>query len=211
MKKTLAVVMAFVLVIAMSVAGTFAYLTAETGKVTNTFTAGKILDDPKNDFKLEEHGVVANDDGTYKQGENIVTEVSYTVKPGVNLPKDPFVTVKNSDIAYLFITVEDKLPTGLSWNVDSAWEKLMDGEEQVMLNGKPVWVWKSAEGGNVLAAQEAPLTVNVIANKTITVPGDFNVETMTDNTLSFQAYLAQASGVASALEAWNANFVPKAA
>lgn len=39
MKKKLTTVLAIVLVVALSVAGTYAYLTAQTDQVKNTFTA----------------------------------------------------------------------------------------------------------------------------------------------------------------------------
>lgn len=92
MKKKLLIALAIVLVIAMSVTGTLAYLTANTGAVTNTFTVGKVFDEEDSDthknFELLEHGI------TGKPGEYTLTaeEVSgneYTVMPGVNIPKDP--------------------------------------------------------------------------------------------------------------------------
>ena len=42
MKKKLTTVLAIVLVVALSVAGTYAYLTSKTATITNTFTVGNV-------------------------------------------------------------------------------------------------------------------------------------------------------------------------
>ena len=43
-KKTLTIAIALVLVVALAVGATWAYLTAQSGPVVNTFTAGKLFD-----------------------------------------------------------------------------------------------------------------------------------------------------------------------
>ena len=55
-KKTLTIAIALVLVVALAVGATWAYLTAQSGPVTNTFTAGTVI--AQGGFELKEHEVV---------------------------------------------------------------------------------------------------------------------------------------------------------
>lgn len=102
MKKTLTVLLALVLVIAMSVAGTMAYLTS-TATVTNTFTVGKVaitLDelDTDNDTNTSDNVKVGN---TVRDKAN-----AYKLIPGVTYTKDPTVHVTaGSEDCYLFVKV----------------------------------------------------------------------------------------------------------
>lgn len=59
MKKTLTVIIALVLVVVMSVAGTVAYLTS-SDTVTNTFTVGNV-EITLDEAKVDEYGVAATD------------------------------------------------------------------------------------------------------------------------------------------------------
>ncbi len=83
-KKIILSVVALVLVAAVSVAGTLAWLTAATAPVTNTFTVGNI------DITLTE-----------------TTGTEYHMVPGVEMAKDPCVTViGGSEKCWLFVKVE---------------------------------------------------------------------------------------------------------
>lgn len=97
MKKTLMIMLALVLVIAMSVTGTLAYLTSTTDVVTNTFTVGNVkitLDEAK----VTEYGV--------KDGDSRVTGNTYKLIPGHTYVKDPTVHVEaGSEVSYLFVKV----------------------------------------------------------------------------------------------------------
>ena len=97
MKKKLMTVLALVLVIAMSVAGTYAYLTS-ADKVVNTFTVGDVK------IKLDE--AKANPDGTLVPNADRVDANSYKLLPGHKYNKDPMVTVLNgSESSYVKMTV----------------------------------------------------------------------------------------------------------
>ena len=97
MKKKLMTVLALVLVIAMSVAGTYAYLTS-TDEVVNTFTVGDVK------IKLDE--AKANTDGTLVDGADRVKANSYKLLPGHEYNKDPMVTVlAGSESSYVKMTV----------------------------------------------------------------------------------------------------------
>lgn len=107
MKKILAMLLALVLVICATVAGTLAYLTSED-EVVNTFTVGKVI------ISLDETDV-DNDDNT-----SDVTEVdgvkrdkanSYSLMPGKKHTKDPVVEVKQgSEDCYVrvLVTINNK-------------------------------------------------------------------------------------------------------
>ena len=83
-KRTLALILALVLVFGAAVGGTIAYLTDTTDPVTNTFTVGNIditLAETKDDFKMV---------------------------PGCDIAKDPKVTVTaNSEDCWLFVKIDE--------------------------------------------------------------------------------------------------------
>ena len=97
MKKTLTVLLALVLVIAMSVAGTMAYLTS-TDSVTNTFTVGNVtitLDETD----VDKYGVAIPDVPRTDANE-------YRLIPGHSYTKDPIIHVDSlSEDCYLFVKV----------------------------------------------------------------------------------------------------------
>ena len=84
--KTFVAMLALVLVIGCAVGGTIAWLTAQTDPVVNTFTYGDI---------------------NITLGET--TGATYKIIPGVNIDKDPKVTVKkDSEACWLFVKVEEE-------------------------------------------------------------------------------------------------------
>lgn len=96
-KKTVAFVLAMVLVFALSVAGTYAYLTDKTGPVVNTFTVGNVNIDLTETWNTD-----ADNDGTKDCWK-------MQLIPGTSAVKDPTVTVKaNSEKCYLFVKFEEK-------------------------------------------------------------------------------------------------------
>lgn len=110
MKKTLTVLLALVLVIAMSVAGTMAYLTSKD-EVVNTFTVGKVqikLDEAKvNEYgqKLNAAGNVAQESDTLAAR---VKANEYKLIPGHEYVKDPVIHFQpKSEASWLFVKVEN--------------------------------------------------------------------------------------------------------
>lgn len=191
-KKILLAVLALVLVCAMSIMGTVAYLTDKTEAVTNTFIAaggGKLADD----LTLTEHEVTKGTDGGYSIAANAKTTSanSYDVMPGMVLPKDPTITItgKTTAPAYLYLEVCGELPSAYEWSIDSIWTAVMDGQTQATgNNGGKLYVYQS-----VIATAAESTDYNVITDKKITVksePTDLNTE---GKTLTFYAYLAQAN------------------
>lgn len=223
-KKTLTVAIALVLVVALAVGATYAYLTASSGPVKNTFVVGGAV--ANGDLKLFEHVANKNTDGSYTLGSDTTTSNKYIVMPGVNLPKDPTVTVeKASGEYYLFVevtkgsgfapvTVGEKTGAPLSYAVNDAnWQPLtLTGKDA----NREVYVY-CVTGAS--AIQSAPVE-NVAVLKTIgdtqntiTVSADNDiVATLTSESasaLTFNAYACQAAGFADAAAAFTACFGTK--
>ncbi len=207
-KKTLTVAIALVLVVALAVGATYAYLTASSGPVKNTFVVGGAVADK--DLKLFEHEAVKNADGSYTLGSDTTTSNEYIVMPGVNLPKDPTVTVeKASGEYYLFVEVTKGAKVDgdtLSYAVDSSkWLKLA-------VDGREVYAY-TADGKTPAILNSALENVLVLKpgadGNTIQVSGDnAKVAALTaDNSaLTFNAYACQAAGFADAAAAFTACF-----
>jgi len=99
MKKTLMIMLALVLVIAMSVTGTMAYLTSKTEVVENTFTVGNV-EITLDELNVNKYGEV---DGTVSGRGN---GNQYKLIPGHTYKKDPTVHVTvTSEQCYLFVKV----------------------------------------------------------------------------------------------------------
>lgn len=97
MKKSIALVMMAVLLVAASVMGTLAYLTSKDS-VTNTFTVGKVK------ITLDEAKV--NEYGEADTSASRVKENTYKLMPGHTYIKDPTVTVKaGSEKSYVRLLV----------------------------------------------------------------------------------------------------------
>ena len=111
MKKKIAIcTLAALLIIAISIGGTYAWLAAKSATVENTFTVGNIY------ITLTES-----------------TGNTYSLVPGTSLSKDPRVTVKaGSEDCWLFFKLDKtgELDRFLSYAVAEGWTAL-DGQEGV--------------------------------------------------------------------------------
>lgn len=203
-KKTLTIAIALVLVVALAVGATWAYLTQTTGSVVNTFTVGKVLDND-GDFTLNEHPIKNQDatNGVYHldMSATPVTEVTYgAVMPGVDLPKDPTVTIKANALkadAYLFVVVDNQMASELTYNPNNVWKQLGTSADS-----KKTLLTLDANGGKLTAGNTDNLTWKVLANDTVEVADEITSANL--GTLTFNAYLVQAGDFASAADAWNA-------
>ena len=214
MKKKLMTVLALVLVIAMSVAGTYAYLTS-TDTVKNTFTVGNVA------IKLDE--AAANADGSlvYKDdGQTLADRVkanSYKLLPGHTYNKDPMVTVlKGSESSYVKMTVTftkaaelDAIfaPNGganmisIFNGYDSANWIYKGNTEDTANNTRTYEFWYK----EAVAAPDADVALDALF-ESITVPGGINnnqLKTIEGMTITVNAYAIQADGFADAADAWD--------
>ena len=175
MKKTLTVVIALVLVVVMSVAGTVAYLTASTGPVVNTFTVGNI------DITLTE------------------TTTDFKMVPGSDIAKDPKVTVVGgSEACWLFVKVEEStvLDDYVTYAIADGWTELT-GFSGVYY--REVAASESNQVFSVLANDK--VTVN--SDVTKGMMDALGEENATQPTLTFTAYAVQKDNIADAVTAWN--------
>jgi predicted ribosomally synthesized peptide with SipW-like signal peptide len=103
LRKIITLVAALVLVAAVAVGGTLAYLSAQTDEVTNVFTVGNVS------ITLEE-----------TTGDN------YKMVPGETLDKDPTITVKaDSEDCWLFVKVtETDLSDYITYELADGWTAL---------------------------------------------------------------------------------------
>ena len=115
--------LSLVLVAAVSVGATLAYLSAEDTKVTNTFSFGEI------DVEIEEDVPTQLPDGAKADKPESGKGVVYSyLTPGMTLPKVPKVSVDAGVKSYVFIEIsgfKDKVmtatdKTGTS-TIDSSW------------------------------------------------------------------------------------------
>ena len=177
MKKTLTVIIALVLVVVMSVAGTVAYLTATTGPVVNTFTVGNI------DITLAE------------------TATDFKMVPGSDIAKDPKVTVVGgSEACWLFVKVEksDNLDSFVTYNIADGWTELTGVSGVSGVFYREVAASTSDQVFSVLANDK----VTVKDTVTKTMMDDLGETGATQPTLTFTAYAVQKDNIADAATAW---------
>ena len=208
MKKKLTTVLAIVLVVAMSVAGTYAYLTS-ADKVVNTFTVGNVQ------IKLDE--AKANPDGSLAAGTERVKANSYKLLPGHTYNKDPMVTVlSGSESSYVKMTVTftkaaelDAIfdPNGANMTsifngYDSANWIYMGNTEDTVANTRTYEFWYK----ETVAAPNADVALDALF-ESITVPGTITntqLATIEGMTITVNAYAIQADGFSTADAAWEA-------
>lgn len=175
--KLFVMMLALVLVFGCAVGGTIAWLTAKTDPVVNTFTYGDI------------NITLTETKPTNRQAKII---------PGVDIEKDPKVTVKaNSEACWLFVKVEEEgtfVANKVTYSVDDSWTKG---------NGTDI-------PANVyyreLGAATNDISFDVLAGNKINVSSDLTKEDIkgitTQPTLTFTAYAVQKDGIDTAADAW---------
>ena len=204
MKKSIALVMMAVLLVAASVMGTLAYLTSHD-EVVNTFTVGTV------NIKLDE--AKANTDGSLVEGAARVKTNHYKLLPGHTYNKDPMVTVlAGSEPSYIKMTVTfskanelDAIfaPTGANltsiFNGYDAANWIAKGNtKDAAANTRTYEFWYKETVG-------AP-TADVALFDSITVPGTITNEqlaTIEGMTITVNAYAIQADGSTDAADAWS--------
>ncbi len=177
-KKVLILIAALILVIGGVVGGTVAWLVDSTGPVTNTFTVGDI------DIDLTE-----------------TTGNSYKIVPGVDIEKDPKVTVSaNSERCYVFVKVEEK-----------NWPAVTDSNNAKKVNYAIAEDWIPLDSNSniyyqVVELSEHDTELQILANNKITVSDTLTKDEAnaitTEPKLTFTAYAVQYEGMTDAADAW---------
>lgn len=185
MKKKLMTVLALVLVIALSVAGTYAYLTSQD-TVTNTFTVGKVA------ITLDEAKVDA--DGNLVANADPVKGNAYKLVPGHEYIKNPTVHFKaESEASYLFVKVENGI-ADIEAGTTIAQQIVTNG--WTALDGVANVYYKQVDANTGADAIDYPVFASFkIAD---------NADTATYGTAQIvvTAYAIQADGMTDAADAW---------
>lgn len=177
--KALLLALCAVLLVAVSVLGTMAYLTSETQVITNTFTVGDI------NIALTETKPES------KQAKII---------PGVDIEKDPKVIVKaNSEACWLFVKVEQ---TG-TFVTDKVTYSVMTGADGwTALTDNPGVYYRE------VGAVTSDTSFDILENNKVTVSdtltkADVNAITAENQPkLTFTAYAVQKECIDTAAAAW---------
>ena len=193
--KLVVAMLAVTLLIGCAIGGTVAWLTANTTPVVNTFTYGDInidlwetKDGMHTESRLNENGYVVNARSDLK------------IIPGVDLPKDPTVTVKaGSEACWLFVKVEKSgtfVTNKVTYSIDDTVWTQLDNVAGVY--------YKKIE---TLTASETDY--NILKDKKVTVSqeltkGEINSieEGQKNPTLTFKAYAVQLDAAQTAADAW---------
>lgn len=185
--RGLVLVLALALIVGVAGGATFAWLTAKTDPVVNTFTYGDI------NIELKE-----------------TTGSDYKIIPGVNIDKDPKVTVKkDSEACWLFVKVDEENWPTLTY---------VDGENTVRkVNYGIAGGWMKGDGTSIPAnvyyrevdAKDADQEFPVLKDNKIYVSDtltkiDIKGILTTTPKLSITAYAIQKDGMDNAATAWAA-------
>lgn len=218
-KEIVALLLCAVLLIGASVAGTLAYLTAQTS-VTNTFTVGSVKFDAENaldESDVNEYGeqlyvskvgtdpVVKDDENATDTLAPRVNANEYKLIPGHFYTKDPQIHIlKGSEDCYLFVKVDNGIADIEDGTNTIAAQLDANGWKQLKVNGTDV--------PNVYCKVD-PVETEADKNNDIDVFGSFTIATNADVStygnakIVITAYAVQADGFDSAAEAWKgANF-----
>lgn len=115
-KRTLALILALVLVFGAAVGGTIAYLTSNDS-VTNTFTVGKV-EITLDEAKVDEYGVAVTP-------ATRVEANTYKLIPGHTYIKDPTIHVATgSEDCWLFAKINNGLDTAATLTMAQGWTEI---------------------------------------------------------------------------------------
>ena len=189
--KKFAKVMAFMLCAALLVCGgifgTLAYLTAETGTITNTFTVGNVaitLDEAKTDM----YGVVdASSPRVMANTLKLVPAKTYSKDPTVHVDED-------SEACYLFVKVENGISAIEEAGEDVATQMTAKSWKQIGTSN--IWYYNA----------EVEAGKDYVVFESVTISGTANVSAYADATIKITAYAVQKEGFATAQAAWDATF-----
>lgn len=180
--KLFIAMLALVLVFGCVVGGTVAWLVAKTDPVVNTFTYGDI-----------------NIALTESTGNN------YKIIPGVNISKDPKVTVKaGSEACWLFVKVEEEgqfVANKVTYSVADGWTKGDGTSIPANVYYRSVDAVTADTDFYVLAG-DTTYPNGVITVSSILTKADVNRITVQPK-LTFTAYAVQKDGITNVTTAWN--------
>ena len=220
-KKSIALLMALVLVLGAGIGGTIAWLQTKTTTVTNTFTVGDIGELTLTETKTPATGEAST--LTAKEGGTDQLNDTFFIVPGVDLDKNPTVNYKATDATkdvavYLFV----KVSGGSYWTLNSghnayAYSVTPEGAtafDALKFDVGTDWTYVTTEGTDAVFCKEVPAGVAdvsypVIKDSKITVSENLTKEqlkgvTAANFNLVFTAYAIQKNGLDTPADAWEA-------
>ena len=174
MKKTLTIALSMVLVAAIAVTGTLAFLTASSTELVNKFTFGNT------------EVTIAEPDWTAALGGD--AEKPMKVVPGQTVAKDPTVTVKGSEEVYVYAYVNNALADYVTIGAIGANWTAVDGLAGLYRYNTTV---TPAAGGTELE----PLFEEVTISDKITQETLEENNPFTNGSITVQAYVHQAKEI----------------
>ena len=183
--KTFVAMLALVLVIGCAVGGTIAWLTAQTDPVVNTFTYGDI-----------------NIELTETKPDNRQAKII----PGVDIEKDPKVTVKaNSEACWLFVKVEETgtFVTGkVTYSIATGWTRGDGTNIPANVYYREVNAVTADTSFYVLKGNTEYPNGVVTVSKDLTKAEVNSITAENQPKLTFTAYAVQKDGIADPGNAW---------
>lgn len=188
MKKILVLALAALLLVAVSVAGTVAYLTAKTDPVTNTFTTAEL-------------GVVLSETKTSDD------KWEQPLLPGETYDKDPKVALTDGSVdAWVFVEIvetnntltSDNSQKKVTCNIDTDnWVQVMDDNDNAVKTDKKdsvgIWMYKTSA---LTASASGVYFLEGGTNGSVTVNPDVTSEDMKSlPTITFYAYALQSDNL----------------
>lgn len=201
--RILLTALAALLLVAISVGGTVAYLKASTNAITNTFTTAGIT------LELKE---TKKPDGT--EVADGVTDWTAKLIPGKDYDKNPKVKITNDVDAYLFVKIEDTTDSVLSYTNNltaegQGWTALGDSYAGIYYRevaaDATTKEWELIGGNKVTVKSNLVKETAVTGTDTVAMPSG-NV------TIKYTAYACQkegfnaADGKTAPQVAWDTNF-----
>ena len=184
-KALLLLALCAVLLVAVAVLGTMAYLTSKAQVITNTFTVGDI-----------------NVELTETKPESR----SAKIIPGVDIEKDPKVTVKaNSEACWLFVEVKEEgtfVANKVTYSIADGWTKGDGTKIPANVYYRSVDAVTTDTDFYVLKGNEAHKNGVVIVSDTLTKADVNNINAENQPKLTFTAYAVQKDGIDTAAAAW---------
>lgn len=212
MKKKLTVVAALVLVLAMGVGGTLAYLTDTSDTITNTFTIGNVkISLVENEYDSANPAQPKKADGKLVpvSTKNGAAGQTYKMIPGTVYYKDPTVTVqKGSEACWLFVKVVKS--TNFDNYIDNG---MASGWTELDATNHP-GVYYREVGANATddqsfsvigyrpAGENTSFANNQVMIKSSVTEEDIAVLNNTSPTMTITAYAIQQANIDTAAAAW---------
>lgn len=192
-RKALLLSVCAMLLVAASVMGTMAYLTAKTSAVQNTFTVGSV------NITLDEADVDNSTSGASRDQAN-----AYNLLPGNTYEKDPTIHVAaDSEDCWVFVKVKNDLADFEAKGTGTI-------AAQIAANG---WTQLSDASGNAITGvyyrqhTKAATATDYVVFSTLTIADNANTlegwSNISGEMITVTGYAVQDANVETALDAWN--------